>query len=183
MYTQICEYLKLLLISPALLPEINAIEQDFRNGITINSTDRNGVPYPLMLNNALEVAPLAQCDTTEPIKQMAGPYPRAFVYHIQSEYASDKQETSLRVGQHRIGISLYGSAKIPEQAEMVVSRLSFAAMKLIERNQYMFSQLPRSGGASSLAYVESAVTGMHLPASVVPFHIVLVVKVYETRNA
>lgn len=183
MHTQIMEYTTLLLSNRAAMQaEIAAIEQDFRTGITINVTDANGVSYALVLNHPLEVNPFTRVMMQEPPKRVTGPYPIAYVYHIQSEYNTDRQERDLRIGHHRIGLSIYGSAEDPATAEVVVGRLAQATVKLLDRNQYMFSQLPRASGSSTLTYVEAEVSGQHVPMAVVPFHIVFVCHIKEVRN-
>lgn len=182
MHTQIVEYTAQLLASPALMLELAAIENDFRSGITLNATDITGATIPLILNHPLETAALNRVLTQEPPKKVEGPFPLAYIYHIQSEYHPSDQEAEIRSAQHRLGISIYGSGVTPDVAELVVGRLAQAVTKLIERNQYLYGQHPRAAGASTVTYTEAEVSGQHMASVVVPFHLVFVVRMKERRN-
>jgi hypothetical protein len=182
MYAQIIELVKALLLSPGLKAEYDAYEQDFRGNLTVNAKDLNGNTIPLLLNHPLTVEGFAQVDTSEPPRNPGGPYPRAYVYHLMSEYPEKEQEYDLVNGVHRIGLSFFAAGQIASDAEQIAGRMTAASKKYIERNQYMFGALPRAVGASTVAFYNSIVPGMQLPKLVIPYHGIMVVKIKELRN-
>lgn len=182
MYAQIIEITKQLLLSPAMKVELDTYEQDFRSGVTVNSKDLNGVVTPLKLDHPLVLEPFKRVEAQEPPRKPGGTYPIAYVYHLSSEYPEKDQEFDFVSGQHQIGLTIFGNAKLPEEAEMTTGRLMAAAKKLIERNQYIFSGIPRSGGASTLVFAKTIMPGMQLPSVVIPYHAIFVVNTKELRS-
>lgn len=182
MYTQIIELTKSLLLSPGLKAEYDAYEGDFRGNLVINAKDANGVAQPLLLNHPLPVDGFAQVDMSEPPKNPGAPFPRVYIYHLMSDYPEREQEYDLVNGVHRIGLSIYHAGQIAADAEMVAGRLTAATKKYLERNQYIFGGLPRAVGASTVAFVNTIVPGMQLPKIVIPYHLIMIVKIKELRN-
>jgi len=182
MYTQIIEITKNLLLSPAMKAELDAYEQDFRSGVMVNAKDLNGVVTPLKLDHPLVLEPFKRVEMSEPPRKPGGTYPVAYVYHLTSEYPEKDQEFDFVSGQHQIGLSIFGNAKLPEDAEMTTGRLMAAAKKLIERNQYIFGGIPRAVGASTVAFAKTLMPGMQLPSVVIPYHAIFVVYTKELRS-
>lgn len=181
MQQMITEYLALMLESPALAIELQKVENEFRIGTQITIQDTNGISYPLVLNNPIAVGDgYKKVTRSEPTIKPMAPYPCVFIYHINSEYTQQNQESAIRWGQHRIGISIYMGGATSEDAESAIKRVGHATKKLIERNQYAFGQIP--GLSSTLAFIESEISGQHLPSIVVPYHMICVVIGRELRN-
>jgi hypothetical protein len=182
MYAHILEIIKQLLLSPAFKTQIDAYESEFRAGTVVNAQDRNGVVIPLNLNHPLVLEPFKRVETQEPPRIPGGPFPVAYVYHLKSDYPEKDQEFDFVQGIHQIGLSIFGSAKLPEEAEMVTGRLMAAAIQLIHDNQYIFGGIPRAAGASTVVFAKTVMPGMQLPKVVIPYHTIFVVRAKELRH-
>lgn len=182
MHAQIALLIKNILLSSAFQTEVDKYTLDFTKGATINIVDANGVTVPITLQHPVQIDPLQEAFCEEPPRNVPGPFPRAYVYHIQSEYPAREQEELIRVGYHRIGVSFYVDGQTPEDAEINTQVLGSACIQCLERNAHLFSSLPRAEGGSSLAAGENEVSGQKLPQLVSPFHLIMVIKLRERRN-
>lgn len=183
MYAHIIELTKQLLLSPALKAALDAYEAEFRAGTVVNAKDRSGNIIPLNLDHPLVLEPFKRVETQEPPRNPGGTFPIAYIYHLSSEYPEKDQEYDFVAGMHQIGLSIFGSAKLPEEAEMTTGRLMAAAIQLIHTNQYIYGSIPRAVGASTVAFAKTVMPGMQLPKIVIPYHTIFVVRTKELRNA
>lgn len=182
MHAQIILTMAKLIGTPELMKaEIDRYVQELSDGFNVQATSADGSTVPLLIQYAAQVPTFAQVITSDPPKSVPGPYPVAYIYHIQTEYPPREQEAEIRSGHHRIGLSMFAGAQTPQDAELITELLGSITTKLIERNQYIYGQLPRSRGASTLAYTENEVSGQKLAANVSPFHIIAVVRTKELR--
>lgn len=181
MHEQVIEATRALLLSAAMQAELETYMATFNAGFTVKVQDAYGNQRSVTVLQPLTLQPFAEVFVGEPPQSIPGPYPCAYVYHIVSEYPPEEQEAQIVTGHHKISISLCAMADTPANAERTVGRMGQCVKKLMERNQYIFSQLPGAFGTSTLAFADSEITGQHLAASKVPYHVIMSVRIREVR--
>lgn len=181
MHEQVVETTKALLQSIAFQTELDRYMQQFNAGFTMQVQGANGQTYTKTVLQPITLKPFAQVWVGEPPQDVPGPYPCAYVYHIVSEYPKEDQEDDIVNGRHRCSVTIIDAGATPEIAERTIGRLGTCVKRCIERNQYIYGQIPGAFGMSSVTFVESEVTGQHLSSVRVPYHILFVAQVREVR--
>lgn len=181
MYDQIISCMKQMLLSPAMTTYITAYEQDFESNLALTVKDANGAIVPFTFNDPLLLNGYALVDAMEPPRSPGAPYPRAYIFHLLSEYNEREQEDDIVSGIHQIGIAIIGSAVDPATAEQTTGRLASATKRYLESNQYIYGALPRSAGGSTLSAVDTVAPGVQVPKVCIAYHLKCVVKTHEYR--
>lgn len=183
MMAHITTIIKGLLESDALKAEWDAIEQDFSGIYTVTAVAITGTAVPLVLNDPQQTYNLMEVKTSPPPKVLQGEWPCAYVYGMNSDYPAKRQEAEIATGIHTVAITLYYEAERAEDAEQGVSRLAFAVKRLLERNQYIFSQIPRAMGRASLAAVPAVAPGTVIGGSALgSAHVAVQIELGELRT-
>lgn len=182
MFAHVLEVTKMILSSEAFAVELKKLASEFEGVSPIRIQDLHGHVTTLALTAPVDLPIYEYVAIGEPpVRSIKGPWPRAYIYHINSEYPTLEQEADIRSGNHRCGITLFGSAEKPEVAEQQTGRLALATQRLIERNQYIYGQLPAIMGTSTLTFMENMFSPAHASKGVVPIHLIFVAKIRETR--
>ncbi len=184
MFNHILVAFQELFKSPALATEVQNLEADFRDGLTLNFIDANGKIVVIQLNSPQPVNGFAHVTISQPPRRIGNtgaPFPSCYLYHLQSEYPEKEQEADIVCGKHKWGVSIYASGNLPEDAENASGRLAVACKKLIERNQYVFGAIPRVHGAASLTEVHQIVPNERGATTVMAHHLVVTTKLKELR--
>lgn len=182
MFAQIRELLAQLLASPAMAAEIANYQQDFVTSEALQIEDVNAASYTLTLEHAVAVTGFEQVFEMQPTRKgFAGPFPSAYIYHTESEYIPQQQQANLVCGRHTFAVSILAGGATPDESEATAALLAICASRVIGRNQYIFGQLPRAAGASTLANVPKVTAGVNGPSAVASYHLLVTVQVYEYR--
>lgn len=181
MHSFVTETTKALLMSAAMQTEIDAYNAPLNAGFQVNARDCLDQTVVLLVQHPLAIKPFTRVYVSDPPVAPGGGYPVAYVYHLTTEYPKESQEAAIKLGMHRIGITIFDTGSTNDDAEASAGRLGSCVTKLIEHNQYIYGSLPGAKGASTVMFVENEISGQHQASTNVPFHLIFVARIWEVR--